>query len=183
MFKLLSLKICMLICLCYTRGMRMYALGWQWKGRYVMETFFTMLLSSSLLWLIIIDRNGKFSLKKQHCCMFSFVLNRIFTMKIQKFKCKSLKLRDFIWVNVLPELSVLCISVWVRTLSDGKVPALQKHCSAKQLWKKSMEIRAQAPALTLIIYWNYHQASCTNQCTSISILRSRWDSSPETHAC
>lgn len=164
----------------------MYELGWQWQGKYVMETFFTMLLSSSLLWLLIIDRNCYYYyfLKKQHCCVFSFVSNRIFTMKIHKLKCKGLKLRDLIQVNVLPELSVLCISVWMRTLSDREVPALQKPCSsAKQLWKKSMEIRAPAPALTLIIYWNDHQASCTSQSTGVSILRSRWDSSSETHAC
>ena len=88
-----------------------------------------------------------------------YVLNRIFTVKTYEFKCIALKLTAFMWVDGLPELSVLCILVWVRTLCGSEMPALWKTCSAKQLWKKSMETRPQAPALSQIT-WNNPRASC-----------------------
>lgn len=50
---------------------------------------------------------------------------------------------------------------------DREVPALWKPCSAKQLCKKSLGTRAQAPARSLIT-WNNPGASCRTNTTTLA---------------
>lgn len=112
---------------------------------------------------------------------FFFALNGIFTMKTCALKCVGLKLSSFLcgWC------SAWAASALYHSASEESVTGRFQPCGIPAVPGSSGESIRKQELKHLLFGWSREQSQgeLWDQHTCMSILRGRWDSSPETPAC